>query len=651
VGLSLNLGPLSLQIGRQEIEKRSAPLPPGAIPNKGGTDAIRAQIRQESQKPLSTAFETPAGGQPPDPGPTPLPRATERVPLRYEFPVGYNTTAGAIRRGRLTPFEILRTLAKTSDVIRICIETRKDQICSLNWDIAVKKETLAGESDLITPTDDVRRRIEAVRIFFSKPDKRRSFSTWLRMAIEEVLVIDALSIYKRRTRGAGSDTALSGDVGRSSKLFALEIKDGSTIVPLIDEAGDTPLPPSIAYRQVIQGIWLEGGDCSADDLLYRPRTVLAESPYGLSPTEAVLLAVNAAINRELFNLSYYSEGNIPRALLDAPEGWGPDQIGKMQQYLDDLLAGNLGARSRMRVVGNGMAASMKQFTEPDFDTKWDEWLLKIVCAAFAVPPSEVGFTNDVNKATGEQQENVVYRRGVKPLGLFLKEIFDDVIAIDLNCPDLEFRFSGGESEDRYKQAQTDEIYLRRGCTSIDEVRARDGKQPLGVGPMIDTPQGPVTIEELLAGPMLEEPMDPNNPAPPADDGQEAADTNPEQQAQLEAEAQKDLAAWRRCALNDVKKGKRPRTLFRSDALPAEKKLEVRLALTKARSAEDVGAVFDKAKGTGLLIEPSLIQKAEYRTLTGMARTTQTRMNQQFRKFFSAQGKALARFLSEGVEGQ
>ena len=36
------------------------------------------------------------------------------------------------------------------------------------------------------------------------PDRMHSFNAWLRMLLEDLLVIDAASIYVRRTKGAAS---------------------------------------------------------------------------------------------------------------------------------------------------------------------------------------------------------------------------------------------------------------------------------------------------------------------------------------------------------------------------------------------------------------------------------------------------------------
>lgn len=575
--------------------------------------------RDLTQDAVALATGTPASGQPPNPGPLPRATDTERTPVRWGFSQAYNATQTP-GRGKLAAFAILRQLADVSDITRICIEARKDQITGLEWEIVSRDKKAKADRATLA-------KVEGAKAFFRRPDKRRDFKTWLRMICEEIFVIDALSVYRRRTRG--------GD------LYALEVKDGSTIIPLLDQTGDTPMAPNVAYRQIISGRPVEGGDCTVDQLYYRPRTARVHTPYGMSPTEAVLLTVNAALQRASFNLAYYSEGNIPRGLMSAPEGWTPDQIEKFQTMWDELLTGNLVGKSRMRIVGNGMAESFKQYVDPDFSTAFDEFLLKVNCAAFGVTPSELGFTSDVNKSTSQGQENITYRRGVRPLVLFLQDFFDEILANDLLMPDLQFKFIGGEPEDRKLQAEIDKLYWSIGKVSTDDLRQRDGQDPIGLGPMIETPMGPMPVEDLLNAGVDKDPDTSEVDAP-------SGATDP---AELEAAAQKDLRAWKAVALKDLKRGGTVRE-FTSDVLPADVKLTVRLGLLKAKSPRDVVAVFEALAGGPVwaaeAVEKDIQKASEYRTFVGAPRVAMARYRRHFAKVFKAQGEALATHLRAAV---
>jgi hypothetical protein len=585
----------------------------------------RADRLAAGTEPSSYASAAPATGTRPDVGGLPIVDAPtdgsrRHEPIRWQVPYGWNAF-WTPRRTALTPFSILRGLADTCDHVRLCIETRKDQLCSLEWDIAPKdkksqKGALSGK-------------IDAARTFFRKPDKKRSFSTWLRMAIEEVLVLDALSIFRRKTYGG--------------ELYALQLIDGATILPLLDpDTGDIPDAPNVAYRQIIYGRPIEGGDCSVDDLYYVPRTARTHTPYGLSPTEAVLLSINAILNRQMFNLAYYTEGNIPEGLLEAPEGASADQLAELQEYLDDYLSGDLSRRRRLKMVHSG-GSKVFQFKTPDFTGTYDEFLLKLVCAAFAVPPSEVGFTADVNKATSQGQENVVYRRGVKPLSRYFKDIFDDVLALDLELPDLQFIWSGGEVEDNLKLAQADKIYVDLGVSSVDEIRMRNGDEPIGLGHTIATLQGPMLVSEFL------NPPDPE-PAPaavPPGEGKlpaSPADTTEPPATKLADAILVDLRKWRAIAIKDAKGSKTPRT-FQAAALPVDlQELVERFLAVAGTDVAKIVAAFDMAA-----VQYASVAKAgEARTLTRIEQKTAKAYRKVMANHFSVEGAALLTHLRKGL---
>jgi hypothetical protein len=60
------------------------------------------------------------------------------------------------------------------------------------------------------------------------------------MLLEDLLVIDAATIYPRYSRAGG--------------LYSLDVIDGATIKPLIGEDGRAPDAPDPAYQQILQGV-------------------------------------------------------------------------------------------------------------------------------------------------------------------------------------------------------------------------------------------------------------------------------------------------------------------------------------------------------------------------------------------------------------
>ena len=152
------------------------------------------------------------------------PQAPPEVKGRqFDYPFGANLNYIPRAEGGLS-FTELRALADALPLLRAVIETRKDQIAAQNF--TVRQRARADQPDA-SP------RIDRALSFLSRPDRRRSFADWLRILIEDLLVIDAATIYPRNTR--------------SGALYSLDVIDGATIKPLIGEDGRSPEPPDPAY--------------------------------------------------------------------------------------------------------------------------------------------------------------------------------------------------------------------------------------------------------------------------------------------------------------------------------------------------------------------------------------------------------------------
>lgn len=628
----LELGPLSIRTGAHRADGvAKADLRAGSVdaPGSAGLQAIARSLARDTNASAPTLVASPAMGFRPDPGPLPPEAEPIKEALRYQFRQNVNSTYSPRSAGAYPAmsFAMLRAFSLNCDIARICIETRKDQLCSLDWDLAVR--------DGVTPSPE---KLNACRTFFQTPDRVRPFKTWLRLAIEEVLVTDALTISRTQRRAGG--------------FRSLDIIDGTTMQVLLDSRGEVPTAPAKAYRQIIYGQPTVGGDYSTNEMYYLPRTVRADTPYGLSPIEAILLALTSLLNRMTFNLQYYAEGNVPAGFMETPALNTVQQIRDYQAYLDGLT-GNQPSRQRLMAVMAG--TKLQELATPVFATDWDEHLLKIACAAFAVPPSEIGFTNDVNRATGKQQENVVYRRGVKPMAAFFKDIFDRVLANDLQAPEYEFIFTGGEPEDKLTQARTDQIYVQMGKTSIDELRQRDGQEQIGLGCYIQgagvmlvsdlTGRNLIGDDELLGG--VEENEDLED-APPSLEANAAADTDttgaPADQGRNPKEAAlAELRKWRAVAIATVK-GKRPGKdrPFITKAIPAPLAAALAARLPDVQSVADVVKMFDRAAAVvGRARFVTKVRRKNHGKALGTAMSD----------FFTAQGAAVAAHVTDGLRGR
>jgi HK97 family phage portal protein len=316
--------------------------------------------------------------------------------------------------------------------------------------------------------------------FWRKPDGEQPFATWLRETLEDVLVLDAPALEVRRNRG--------GDI------IGLDIVDGSTIKVLLDDTGRRPRPPAPAYEQVIHGRpWRL---LTTDELIYLPRNPRPHRAYGFSPIEQIVLTVNIGLRRQVMQLQHFTEGNVPPGLLNAPDGWSPEQIRQFQEWFDSILAGNTGTRTRLVWAPSG--AKYQAFKEAPYKDDFDEWLARIVCYAFSLPPT--AFTPQVNRATAETSQQAAQEEGLAPLIGWVKRLIDGVIQNRMGHADLEFAWSEIRPTDPKDQATILGSYVKDGIYSVNEARDILGLGPVEGGdePIFLNAQGPMLLRHAAA---------------------------------------------------------------------------------------------------------------------------------------------------------
>jgi hypothetical protein len=357
---------------------------------------------------------------------------------------------------------MLRQFADGYDLLRLIIETRKDAMERLRWVIQLR-----DTKEKISPQR--RNRIDAVTKFFLKPDKENTWNTWLRMVLEDLFVIDAPTLYKRKTR-AGA-------------LYSLDQIDGSTIRRVIDESGRTPEDPNdVAYLQYLHGI--PAVNYTTGDLIYRPRNKRVNKIYGYSPVEQIIMTVNIALRRQVWQLNFFTEGNMPSALIGVPEDWTPDQIRIFQEWFDNILAGNTGQRRKARFVPNAVGKTYIPTQESELFGKAEEWLARVTCFAFSISPSP--FISQVNRSTAESAQREAAATGLAPIQAWVKSLIDDILAEELGSSDLEFVWRGDDELDPVKRQQITSGNLRDGLITINEGRMDQGREPYD-DPAFDKP--------------------------------------------------------------------------------------------------------------------------------------------------------------------
>jgi hypothetical protein len=495
--------------------------------------------------------------------------------------MGYPWTGTSKRKmGSNIDFDTLRTFSVMYDVARACINARKRQINNLEWAILPKDEKADPEK--------YRAIIDQLTAFWEKPMNGMDFKGFIDRIMEDMLVFDAVVLWKDKTYGR--------------KLDALVPVDASTIRIKILADGYLPDAPDTAYQQIINGT--VAGEYTVDDIhyeIFNPRT---STPYGLSALETLIIGVDAVIRSQLYNSSLLSEGTVPEGFFSVPTTWTPEQIKDYQIWFDSLLGGNLQTNSRIKFMpgGTGVGYTPTKKVEDMRYLEFEKWILMKTCALFDIQPQAIGFLDNVTLANGETQQELGNARGLIPTAKFLEKIFNKIIKDDFGYTDVRFAWKGLQVVDDEFELERNQALLKNGALTIDEWRTDQGREPFGIPasqkPLIYTAGGAVLLESVGVEPVVTD----NTTEKPNPSSNE----NGKDEENTDSKALAEMDKWETKCLNYNKKDK-PIPEFEAVYIEKAEQALLRIKLLSAKTKEDIKNSFRPFKEA--TTERILMQKA------------------------------------------
>jgi len=428
-------------------------------------------------------------------------------PRRYEYQVAQNIN---ITETRFTPFKTLRASADQIDILRRCVEVIKSKIIGLEFDIVLGQdaaEKISAESGIdhiramAQARQNFNKEIDRVRSFWENPDRANglTFADWLNISLEEILVIDAWAVWPQRTVGG--------------ELYGLQILDGSTIKPLLDDRGMRPMAPAPAFQQILYGFPRSeftandddpnaDGEFTSDDLAYMVKNRRTTSVYGLSPVERALPLADIYLRRQQWLRAEYTDGVLPELMFETDATWGtnPDLIRAYENILNDDLAGQTEQRKRARLLPAGIKPLQFDGYGEKFKDTLDDFLIASICGHFGVQPTEIGY-NPKQGLGGSGYENGKAQNaellGAQPIVNWISKMLTNLSYTYLNMPrELEFKLMMSRRLDDEGSARKAQIEVTSAGKTINERRSE-----LGL-PLLDTPQADMPILVSAGGTYL-----------------------------------------------------------------------------------------------------------------------------------------------------
>lgn len=494
--------------------------------------------------------------------------AKQQEVFRYRVDPSLNNTVNSKRKPKASvSFATLRKFSEQHEISRACINARKRHLTTLEWAIVAQEEE--------DTTDYASQKAELKNLFQTIGGKTNPYRMFLSKLTEDLMVLDAVSIYKQPTLG--------GD------LFKLIPVDSATIRVAVDTSGDIT-----GYRQIIDG--REVATFDIDEMVYAMMNPRTNSPYGLAPLESLLMVVSSSLKAGMSNLAYLTEGNTPEGLFMLPEDWTPSMIREFEENWNAVMAGDEAAMSRIKFTPPGNFVPTRKHE----DMQWEQfnmWLMKVTCSLFDVQPVEIGFEPQGGlggKGFSEGQNTTTQRKSIIPLANFFQEIFTQIIHEDLGMTSLCFKFMGLDPSDKKNDAEVAKIQIESGQRTINETRKEQGLEPYADVEAADRPfllgGTPTFIDDETVEMQTESATDSPVTAPEdaqSENGEQTTEETMTEDDAAEKASQSDhvllvteLRKFKKMALTRKREGKSFRP-FVSEVLPSDVVDEMNSRLEKA----------------------------------------------------------------------
>ncbi|HLZ40309.1 MAG TPA: phage portal protein [Candidatus Sulfotelmatobacter sp.] len=369
-----------------------------------------------------------------------------------------------------TPYN-LRKFSETP-IARRAINCIKDRIAGMRWRVQPRQgfaiEEIPGGAE----------RVRILTSNFAAPNPEDSFRSLAEQVLEDIIVggYGAIEVQMNpgwedaslRSAGGTNASVPTQAMGEAVAPLILWPVDGASIRMNLEWDGS---PHSQRYLQASDSsnTKIELDD---DELIYvrlNPRT---HTPFGLGRLEVAFETINSFLGAHRYASRLASNSVVQYALW--LQDLTPEHHERLIRWWQDEIEGTgkvpiLSVESKPEVLRFGGG------TDADLRLQWQEFLLRVVASAFDLPPFYLGVERDVNRSTAEEMNDLAFRQAIVPTARLLAEaVTRGAISKKLGWDDLEFVFADVDATDPMEEAQIQEILLRNGVLTVQEVRRMRG---------------------------------------------------------------------------------------------------------------------------------------------------------------------------------
>jgi hypothetical protein len=397
-------------------------------------------------------------------------------------------------------YDMLRRMARTP-IIKAIISTRIEQIAAFaepqadkySTGFVIRKKTRSGDTEEQQLSDKDRRTIDYLTDFILHCGDEanrwhgQSFDEFLRMFTRDSLEMDQATFEVVRNN--------AGEVVEFLATDAATFRYADSIDPQLVKDQDKLIqgyPPYYVqlYQNNIEREYHPWELCFG---CRNPTTDINKNRYGISELEDLVQVVTGMLYGDTYNMKFFSQGSAPKGILRVAGNIGETKLNDFRRQWQTQIAGVSNAWKTPMLEADKMDWIDLQKTNRDMEySKWQEYLIKLACAAFKIDPSEVGFpmsggADSKPMFEGNNESRLKYSKD-KGLGAILKFIQSKInkyVISQLN-PDFEFAFVGMDAGSASEDLDRD-IKEVGNFITVNELRARRGMDKIEGGDIILNP--------------------------------------------------------------------------------------------------------------------------------------------------------------------
>ena len=306
----------------------------------------------------------------------------------------YNFSGAGFREKRSNvSYDIMKNMSRVP-IVKSVIETRKEQVCqysspqedkySKGW--VIEKKRILGQREQVKSKEELEEVEELTKFLLDCGDddnhwSSMNFESFLRSIVQDSLTYDQYNFELVRN-----------DFNVLRSFYPV---DAST-VRLIDTSNQNEeiingYYPNIAqiYQSSILNTFYPWEMCFG---VRNPDTSIYQAGYGRSELEDLMGTVTDLLNTQAFNSNYFKIGSNPKGILKVTGNVNMSRIDEFRNHWQSQISGVTNAHKMPVIEADKLDFINTQLSNKDMEyARYQEFLIKVVCACYKIDPSEIGF--------------------------------------------------------------------------------------------------------------------------------------------------------------------------------------------------------------------------------------------------------------------